>query len=146
LHVDAATTGAASQVKIVLAVTPFPDAKRDANASVLQYLPEPFSAHVDRTQRNDEQDGWLEWSQPIRVTRSVGVAYYQPGDKGPSPVNVRLIIHPGKVPLEISTTLPSRTALHLASDADVARWPYDSTCIRLFISSTFPLPVVRPPL
>jgi hypothetical protein len=137
-------TGAVSEVEIEVGVAPFPDAKRDANASVLQHLPPPFSAYVDRVQCNDDQDGWLEWNQPISLTRPVGVAYYASGTGHPKPVSMRSIIPAGEVPLEIGTTLPSRTLLHLGWDRGVARWPYESTCIRLFVSSKFPLPMFQP--
>jgi hypothetical protein len=135
--------GTASKAGIKVSFTPFPDAERDANASVLKHLPAPFSAYVDKTQRNDDQDGWLEWDQPITADRSVGEPYYSSGRGHPEPVTMPLTIPPGKVPLEIGTTLPSRTLLHLGFDQGVARWPYDSTRIWLFISSNFPRAVYQ---
>ena len=135
--------GLISQVEIEVGAVPFPDAERQANASALEDLPNPFSSYVDRTQRNDGQDGWLKWTQPITVIRSVGVAHFMYGAEDPRPVTMRPTIPPGGVPLEIGTTLPSRTALHVFSDRGVARWPYESTRIRLFVSSKFPRPLVQ---
>jgi hypothetical protein len=53
-------SGLVAQVEINVGRTPYPDAERDANASALANLPTPFVAHLDRTQRNAEQDGWLK--------------------------------------------------------------------------------------
>lgn len=137
-------SGRAADVIIDVGHTPFPDAERDANATVLTELPEPFIAHVDKTQCNAGQDGWLEWTAPITVRRSARIAYYSSALDGPSPVIIPQTIPPGRVPLEIGTTPPSRTSLHLIEDRGVARWPYEATWIWLFISSKFPKPMFSP--
>jgi hypothetical protein len=133
--------GLVAQVEISVGRTPYPDAERDANAAALANLPEPFVAHLDRTQRRADADGWLEWHSPITVNRSVGVAFYASGTELPGPILVRHVIPPGGVPLEVGSSLPSRTYLHAIEDNGVARWPYDSTWMRLFIGSKFPRPL-----
>lgn len=134
-------TGLAAEAGIYLGVTPYPDADRESNALALEDLPKPFTADIDKTQRNADQDGWLEWHEPIIVTRSVGVAYYRSTEEAPAPLTMRQLIPAGSVPLEIGTTLPSRTAMHVYADRGVARWPYDAVKIRLFVSSKFPRPM-----
>jgi hypothetical protein len=131
-------SGFAAQVEIYVGRTPCPDVERDANASALANLPVPFVARVDRTQQNADQDGWLEWQSPITVNRSLGVAYYSSSAGDPEPILIRHVIPPGRVPLEVGSTLPSRTYLHTHADCGVARWPYETTWIRLFVSSKFP--------
>jgi hypothetical protein len=131
-------SGLAASVQINVDGTPYPDAERDANASALADLPAPFTAHLSRTQHHADQDGWLEWHSPITANRSIGEACYSSASDNPEPILVRHVIPPGRVPLEVGSTLPSRTYLHTYADCGVARWPYDATRIRLFVSSKFP--------
>jgi hypothetical protein len=133
--------GKAASAQIEVGHIPLPDAERDANASALRDLPMPFVAHVDKTQYNADQDGWLEWSAPITVRRSVGAAYYPSTVDDATPVTILQEVPPGTVPLEIGSTPPSRTSLHLHEDRGVARWPYEATCLWLFISSHFLRPI-----
>lgn len=135
-------SGLVAQVEINVGRTPYPDVERDSNALALANLPTPFVAHLDRTQQNADEDGWLEWCSPITVNRSIGAAYYASATDGPEPILMRQIIPPGRVPLEVGNTLPSRTWLHTHAERGVARWPYEATWIRLFVSSKFPRPAV----
>jgi hypothetical protein len=130
--------GLAADVWINVGSTPYPDAEREANASALASLPVPFIAHVSRTQHHADQDGWLEWHSPITVNRSIDEAYYPSAIDEPTPIRMRHVIPPGRVPLEVGSTLPSRTFMHTFMDSGVARWPYEATRIRLFVSSRFP--------
>lgn len=135
-------SGDAAETVIEVGLTPFRDAERQANATALEdLLPEPFNAHIDRTQSNAPQDGWLEWAAPITVRRSCRVPYYPSASDTPAPLTAPRIIPPGRVPLEVGSTMPSRTHLHLCEDQGVARWPYEATEIRLFISSKYPRPM-----
>lgn len=43
------------------------------------------------------------------------------------------ILPPGQASLEIGTTLPSRTLLHMCGGG-VARWPYGSETVRLLVN------------
>jgi hypothetical protein len=140
IHI-ALMSGEVADVLIDVGYTPFPDVERDANAAALTGLPGPFIAHVDKTQTNADQDGWLEWSAPITIRRSAGVAYYPSAVDGATPVTIPQIIPPGRVPLEIGSSPPSRTSLHLIEDRGIARWPYDATWIWLSVSSRFPKPM-----
>ena len=136
-------SGIVADVWIHVGRTPYPDAEREANALALAKLPAPFIAHLDRTQHHADQDGWLEWHSPITVNRSIGEACYSPATEHPEPIFIRHVIPPGKVPLEVGSTLPSRTFIHTFQDRGVARWPYEATRIRLFVSSRFPWPIPR---
>jgi hypothetical protein len=115
---------------------PQSDACREGNASALARVPRPFAAEVDMEQYCGPQDGVLSWTTPIEVAASTGVPYIAPGER-PSPVQVKKLIPPGSVPLEIGTTNASSTLWHLRHDGGVARWPYGHDTIRLWV-------VVRP--
>jgi hypothetical protein len=131
-------TGAVSQVGVQVGMAPFPDAERDANAAVLCSLPPPFRAWLDMTQRGGPEDGWLSWTEPILANKSVGLPYYSSGTDHPRPLTLPRVIPPGGVPLEVGNSPPSRTALHMYEEFGVARWPYESTMITIFISSRYP--------
>jgi hypothetical protein len=47
-----------------------------------------------------------------------------------------VMIQPGEAPLEIGSSLPSRTWLHLREDRAVARWPYGHDSFMLFVKVT----------
>jgi hypothetical protein len=119
-------------------MAPFPDAERDANAAVLCTLPPPFRAWLDMTQPGGPEDGWLSWTEPILANKSVGLPYYSSGTDHPRPLTLPRVIPPGGVPLEVGNSPPSRTALHMYEEFGVARWPYESTMITIFISSRYP--------
>ena len=94
------------------------DADREGNAVKLADLPPPFRAAVNPDQNLADQDGFLSWSTPIEVEAG----------------SVCVTVPPGRVPLEIGSTKPSRTLLHVAMDHGVARWPYASEDIHLFVN------------
>lgn len=131
-------SGLAAQVAIHVGRAPCRDAERDANASALANLPSPFTAHLDRTQRNADADGWLKWYSPITVLCATEAVYYPSRASNPTAVRAPRIIPPGEVPLEVGSSPPSRTFMHIHEDLGVARWPYESTHITLFVSSKFP--------
>lgn len=130
--------GLISQFEINIGRVPHKDHMRKENSSTLSQIPRPFKAELDMTQRNGDQDGWLTWKNSITVTKSVGAAFFSSGFCHPAPIVRPIKIPAGQVPLEIGTTKPSRTVLHLIEERGVARWPYNSEIITVFISSRFP--------
>jgi hypothetical protein len=125
--------GTYADVWIEVGSGPGSDDDRHNNAAALVDLPKPFIAHVDMDQNCSDQDGWLEWTEPIWVWRSTGTPYVD-GDGEQKPVYVRHQIPAGTAPLEIGLTMPSRTMLHLLQDRGVARWAYGSNSIDLILS------------
>lgn len=113
--------------------TPHADEDRAANAAGLSDLPHPFTAGVDLGQGNADQDGWLEWSEPIDVEVSTGVPLIG-ADGSMSPVIMKRTLLPGGAPLEIGYTMPSATLLHLRRNRSVARWPYGHPFLTLLVS------------
>jgi hypothetical protein len=130
--------GRYAMVHVEVGVSPRPDAERIANASALADLPEPFTAELDAAQNAADEDGTLAWSESIVVTRSTGIAYTA-GCAAPEPLTTPTIIPSLRVPLEVGTTMPSRTLLHLEEDGGVARWAYDSTDLYVLLNLGHPL-------
>jgi len=124
--------GHVATIGIATAGTPRPDREREANAATLARLPHPFSADVDAHQHNDPGDGTLRWDCPIRVHAATGLIDRR-GDGSTSPIGLQFQIPPGWVPLEIGSTMPSRTFAHLNLGTGVARWPYGHSRIRLLV-------------
>ncbi|MFJ6069023.1 hypothetical protein ACIQHU_39040 [Streptomyces tendae] len=125
-------------VHVEVGATPRPDAERAANAVALADLPEPFSAELDADQNAADEDGTIAWSEEIVVTRSTGVSYAA-GCTGQEPLTVPNVVRPSRVPLEVGTTKPSRTLLHLEEDGGVARWAYGSTDLHVLLNLRHPL-------
>ena len=126
------------RVRVAVHATPAADADREANTAAMAGLPPPFTAIVDPRQKNADADGVLRWSRPITVQANVAdSAFYvhcpQHATRTAEPLTVPITIRPGEVPLEIGSTLPSRTVLHM-SRLGVARWPYDVQEIWLFLN------------
>lgn len=97
---------------------PAPDRERDVNRERLARLPHPFIAHVDTTQFYAEQDGTLEWTEPIQL------GHWDIGEDG-SPTWTYRTLEPGLGALEIGSTKASKTLHHVMLNAGgVARWPY----------------------
>lgn len=113
--------------------TPGPDSDRGGNAAALADLPAPFTALVDAGQNCAGQDGWLSWSEPIIMSVSTGSPVTEPGGTT-YPETAECLIAPGRVPLEIGTTKPSNTLLHLRSHRGVGRWAYGHDRILLLVS------------
>jgi hypothetical protein len=113
---------------------PHADGEREANAAALSNLPHPFTASVGMTQQCGDSDGAVAWSEPIEVT--VATRIIEPSaDDFSRPYGLHYMIPPGKATLEIGSSLPSRTLMHLAMEGGaVARWPYGYSCFRLFVN------------
>jgi hypothetical protein len=129
--------------QVEVGATPRPDADRDGNAAALADLPWPFAAHLDMGQNAADEDGTLTWAQDIVVTRSSGVPFTA-GCRRPESLTIPTIVQPFQIPLEVGTTLPSRTLLHLEEDGGVARWAYGSTDLYVLLNLRHPLLARRP--
>jgi hypothetical protein len=125
-------------VRVEVGTAPHADAERDANASALNDLPEPFVADLDLGQKAADEDGTLHWTQDITAIRCTGVVQLM-NCAAQVPVTMPAVVAPGSIPLEVGTTLPSRTLLHLVEDGGVARWAYGSTDLYLFLNLQHPL-------
>lgn len=114
---------------------PGADSDRTGNASKLEDTVEPFRVELDMTQNGADSDGVLYWDEPLKISRSTGAHFYgntcQPDQYGL--VTYPTMREPGSAPLEVGDSWPSRTLLHLYEDGAVARWPYGSELIWLFI-------------
>jgi hypothetical protein len=138
-------TGAVAMVPVATRGTPRPDKDREANAGALSSLPHPFTAAVDMDQRTAECDGMVYWSEPIEVSVATEII------EDDRPLSLHYMLPPGSAPLEIGSSQPSRTWLHLVLDGGaVARWPYGHSCFRLLINLAYmteklsPLPSIDP--
>lgn len=119
----------------LLEAGPGRDADRKGNASKLLELHGPFSAEVDLEQNNADDDGTLSWDEPARIERSSGTSFIGPCSRvGMKRILMPATIEPWSVPLEIGSSSPSRTLLHLVEEGGAARWPYGADWITLFIN------------
>ena len=128
--------GAVAMVSVDTDGPPEPDKRREANARTLSGLPHPFVAKVDIGQTNSTRgDGVLRWTEPIRVSVATGLIETAEGTEWSGPISLHYHgLPPGEAPLEVGSSLPSRTLLHLIEDGKVARWPYGHSELRLFIN------------
>lgn len=127
-------SGLVAVVPVSTAGPPHRDSARQANADALADLPHPFTASVDMDQHNGDFDGMVRWSEPIEVSLATGLSERQP-DGYMQPISAHYMIPPGAAPLEIGSSAPSRTWMHLVGEGGtVARWPYGHSCFRLFVN------------
>jgi hypothetical protein len=125
---------------------PVLDSHRDENAAKLAELPAPFQAAVDAAQRGGDCDGTLKWDAPITMDAASGLVLLAScRDAVKHPVPIVATAAAGWAPLEIGSTMASRTLLHLLQEGAVARWPYGSDCIRLLVRRRGPVSVALPP-
>lgn len=125
-------SGMYAHVQISVGDIPGPDADRIGNAAKLQGVHRLFRAELDMGQHGADCDGWLSWDTPIEVEKSTGEGVIT--DCGTFPLKTPKGIAPGRVPLEVGSTKPSRTYLHLHQDGGVARWAYDDDRIALLVN------------
>ena len=128
-------SGEVAQVAVGTSGEASPDAEREENAATLATLPRPFTAAVNMQQRlSPRGDGLVRWDEPIWVETFTGLINRCP-DGSTAPYLLRFLIPPGTAPLEIGSSLPSKTWEHLvAGRGAVARWPYGYSAFRLFIN------------
>lgn len=125
-------------VQVEVGAEPQADAEREANAAALTGLPDPFTADLDMQQNAADDDGTVAWGAPIEVTRCTGAANIA-NCSAVYPVTAPTAVTPFRVPLEVGTTMPSRTLLHLEEDGGVARWAYGSKDLHLLLNLRHPL-------
>ncbi|MFD1309073.1 hypothetical protein [Streptomyces kaempferi] len=101
-------------------------------------LPVPFVAELDVEQNAADEDGTLSWTEEIIVTRSTGVPYTA-ACASRETVTIPTVMPSYRVPLEVGTTKPSRTLLHLEEDGGVARWAYGSQDLYVLLNLHHPL-------
>lgn len=116
--------------------TPGPDRDREGNAAKLSKTRHPFEARLDMDQNGADADGTLIWRESLRISRPTGDFYYADGchRSGQSILHCPAVRVPGSAPLEVGDSWPSRTLMHLLQYKSVARWPYGSKLIWLFIN------------
>ncbi|MFB7275425.1 hypothetical protein [Streptomyces sp. NPDC056244] len=127
--------GSVAKVMISTGGSPGPDADRSGNSKLLEQTHFPFEAELDMHQHGADMDGVLRWPEPITLERSTGVAY--PESACPNARMTPFIgltgLPSGWAPLEVGDSWPSRTLMHLRQYGAVARWPYSSKRIWLFV-------------
>jgi hypothetical protein len=112
---------------------PGPDREREANQAALAQLCRPFTATVDMGQMCADSDGTLSWDEPVVVLQATPPPGYR-GEETPKYVRRDVVVRPGSVPLEIGSTTPSRTLMHLHESGGVARWPYGASTLHLWLA------------
>lgn len=111
------------------------DSDRKGNAAKLSELYGPFRAVVNMEQNQADEDGEFSWDEPAHCDRAFPVSFIPPCPREGMRRITRLVkLDPWSVPLEIGSSSPSRTFFHLIDDGAVARWPYGSDRITLFIN------------
>lgn len=115
---------------------PGPDSDRTGNARKLEDTVAPFRAELDMQQNGADADGVLRWDVPLKISRSTGAHFFPSACRTGeySLVTYPTVREPGSAPLEVGDSWPSRTLLHLWEDGAVARWPYGSELIWLFVN------------
>lgn len=122
---------------------PCGDVARGENAARLAARPgsktDAFDVCVDPTQKKADSDGTLTLLREVPSIRSSGLWFRTGSDPCPSQGRVWLVpmpvdLRPGTVPLEIGTTMPSRTWAHLMREGAVARWPYGHKELTIFVN------------
>lgn len=112
-------TGKLLIADLLVHTTPDGDGAK-SNSEVISDLPEPFLGECWGGLSGN--DGYIRWTQPIEMEW-----HAENGQTG------RQIVRPRSVPLEIGCTEISRTLLHVGAELGLARWPYESETIRLFV-------------
>jgi hypothetical protein len=116
--------------------TPGPDSDRQGNAAKLAKTYGPFEARLDMEQNGGDADGMLVWGEELRIGRPTGAFYYADNCSrtGQTLLSYPSDRAPGSAPLEVGDSWPSRTLMHLWQYKAVARWPYGSKLIYLFLN------------
>lgn len=115
--------------------TPGPDVDRAGNAAKLAETHPRFKAWLDMEQNGADSDGSLKWAEPLKVSRPTGEFFYPSSCKeaDQSILTYPTMVEPGSAPLEVGDSWPSRTLMHIRQYGSVARWPYGSELIWLFL-------------
>lgn len=115
-------TGKVLTARLDVGYEPLPDKEIKANNAILQTLPWPFHAEfMGARSAQDRDDGYLKWTEPIEFGQVIHT--------GEEVIETR---SPRQVALEVGTTKADRTIYHIR-EGGVARWPYESFSIFLFM-------------
>lgn len=131
--------------RIQVGASPSADADRTGNADRLLAVPSPFLAELDMDQNGADSDGALIWDAPVTLWRALGFRVLgQQGLYGS--LHAPFTAQPGRAPLEVGYTLPSRTMAHLMVEGQVGRWAYgdDEICLLIDLTRIGPFIATRP--
>lgn len=129
-------SGRAAYTYIGTGGTPGADADRIGNAAKLAETCPPFEASLVMGQNGAAYDGHLRWGEELEISRPTGAFFYEDTCQQvtQTPLVRPATQAPGLAPLEVGDSWPSRTLMHLWQYGAVARWPYGSDLIWLFLS------------
>lgn len=105
---------------IDIGLEPLDDDRVEENNKILAALPEPFSGAFWGS--NDDCDGYVKWSESVEF-----------GQMDCTGREVMATIRPYSLPLEVGVTRPDTTVYHILQNRGVARWPYGSKQIHLWV-------------
>lgn len=123
-HVNAwIGTGLVLTAKVEAGEEPLPDRDVEGNNAILNELPRPFEAEFTGPASNwDKDDGVFSWTEPVEF----GQILYTGTEKVS-------IVAPRRISLEVGTTQADTTLCHILQNGGLARWPYGSIWIYLFV-------------
>ena len=120
-----------ARLTITMPLTAPPDKNLEAVAEVFQGKMAPFV--LEMWGGYGDQDGILSWDRPVRAY----LPGYEPteasGSYQQSQQVQQIRLPPGHIPLEVGSTLASRSWFHLLQDGGLARWPYESNEIHVYV-------------
>jgi hypothetical protein len=131
--------GRTLHVRIEVGESPHGDKCVAENQAALDQLPRPFTAQCwSETGRGANCDGMLRWPTSINLQATHSI------DQDQQLTRDTIVSYPaGSAPLEIGYTAPERTFCHLQMNRAVARWPYGSEDIWLFVRALDPQPIKK---
>ena len=123
-HVNAwIGTGLVLTAKVEVGEEPLPDKELEGNNAILNELPWPFEAEfTGTTSSQDKDDGTFSWVEPIEFGQVLHTG-----------VEKVAMMAPRGISLEVGTTHADTTLCHVLRDGGLARWPYGSIWIYLFV-------------
>ncbi len=104
---------------------PFGDHEQGQNNTILATLPAPYQAEFRGGKGGRAGDGRFVWTAPIMAHRH--------GTPNTPNDHAEIEVEAGSAILEVGTTAASRTYDWLFNEHRLARWPYGSEWITLFI-------------
>jgi hypothetical protein len=113
-----------ARLQVFVGKTPSKNEAEEENNNKLKNIPYPFSSEfIPGKGGSATDDGYLCWNKEIS-----GGLYNKEKD-----VYEEFTIPPRTVPLEVGSTDASRSYFHLFQDESLARWPYGSEWIDVFV-------------
>jgi hypothetical protein len=116
--------------------SPGSDVDRAGNAAKLALTHKRFTAELDIDQNGADCDGSLAWKGELEIRKPTGEFFFRHlcAQSTHAPLVVPSSVPGGWAPLEVGDSWPSRTLMHLWQYRAVARWPYGSSRIWLFLN------------